>query len=109
VIGTETLTIASIVTPNPPSPAPNVNLSAPLANAYAAGTAVSTTALYQTIAVLIDTYAPIGSWPQIVDNMILQSQTITPTRTDPRRRGRPDTANGSGGCRHPAHGVDGAA
>ena len=40
VIGTETFTIASIVTPNPPSPAPNVNLSAPLANAYAAGTAV---------------------------------------------------------------------
>ena len=97
VIGTETFTIASIVTPAPPAPAPNVNLSGPLVNAYAAGTPVSTTPLYQTIAVLIDTFAPIGSWPQIVDDMILQSQTITPTRTDPRRRDATDTANGSGG------------
>ena len=36
--------------------------------------------------------------PSIVDGMILQSQTLTPTRTDPRRRDATDTvANGSGG------------
>ncbi len=36
----ELATIASIVTPNPPSPAPNVNLAAPLASAHVAGVPV---------------------------------------------------------------------
>ena len=64
VIGTgatqETVWIASIVTPNPPSPAPNVNLATPLVNAQAAGTAVVSTQAYQTIAVRIDTVPPHG-------------------------------------------------
>jgi hypothetical protein len=34
----ETVWIASIVSPNPPSPNPNVSLATPLVNAYAAGT-----------------------------------------------------------------------
>ena len=38
--GQETATIATIVTPAPASPAPNVTLTAPLANAHAAGAAV---------------------------------------------------------------------
>ena len=40
--------------------------------------------------------------------MILQSQTITPTRTDPRRRDPTDVANGSGGSAIRRMEVDGA-
>ena len=182
--GQETATIATIVTPAPPSPAPNVTLTAPLANAHAAGVAVAGTALYNTIALLIDTKGPMATWatqattlqpntatvgapaaapgdtqlrlasttgrvagellqldqganaelvtiesiitptppapgtnvvltgavtkthlsgsavylPSIVGGMILQSQTLTPLRTDPRLRDATDTvSNGAGG------------
>jgi type 1 glutamine amidotransferase len=94
--GQETATIASIVTPNPAAPAPNLLLTAPLANQHAAAAPVLLD--YQTVAVRIDTVAPVAAWPQIVDGTILQSQTLTPTRTDPRRRDPADTANGSGGA-----------
>ncbi len=181
----ETATIETIVTPAPASPAPNVTLTAPLANAHAAGVAVAGTALYNTIALLIDTKGPVATWgtqattlqatsatagapaaapgdtqvrlasltgraagdtlqidqgpnaetvkiesvvspappapapnvvlanglekthlvgaavyvPQIVAGKVLQSQTLTPLRTDPRRRDASDTvANGAGGA-----------
>ena len=58
----ETATIATIVTPGSASPAPNVTLTAPLANAHAAGAAVAATALYSTIALLIDTKGPVATW-----------------------------------------------
>jgi type 1 glutamine amidotransferase len=181
----ETVTIASIVTPAPPSPAPNVTLTAPLANAHSAGAAVAGTSFFNTITLLIDTNGPVATWgtqattlqatsatagapaaapgdtqvrlasltgraagdtlqidqganaeivkiasvadpappapaanvvlmsalekthlvgaavyvPSIVDGKILQSQTLTPLRTDPRRRDPSDTvANGAGGA-----------
>lgn len=94
--GQETATIATVVTPNPAAPAPNVLLTAPLASAHAAAAAVLLD--YRTVAVLIDTFAPVAAWPQIVDGTILQSQTLTPTRIDLRRRDPADTANGSGGA-----------
>jgi type 1 glutamine amidotransferase len=183
--GQETATIATIVTPAPGSPAPNVTLTAPLANAHAAGALVAGTALYNTIALLIDTNGPVATWgtqattlqatsatpgapaaapgdtqvrlaslagraagdtlqidqgpnaetvriagvvdpappapaanvvlasalekthlvgaavyvPSIVDGKVLQSQTLTPLRTDPRLRDPSDTvANGAGGA-----------
>ncbi|MDA0182236.1 ThuA domain-containing protein [Solirubrobacter phytolaccae] len=174
--GQETVTIATIVTPAPPSPAPNVTLTTPLANAHAANAAVAGTAFYSTVAVQIDTKAPGAIWgtqpttlgaaaaagdtgvrlastagravgdtlqldqgagaetvkiaslvtpapatgpnvtlagaltkphlsgsavflPSIVDGKILQSQTLTPLRTDPRLRDASDTvANGAGGA-----------
>ncbi len=183
--GQETATIATIVTPAPPSPASNVTLTAPLANAHPAGALVAGTALYNTIALLIDTNGPVATWgtqattlqatsatpgapaaapgatqvrlasltgraagdtlqidqgpnaetvkiasvvdpppaapaanvvltsalekthlvgaavyvPSIVDGKILQSQTLTPLRTDPRLRDPSDTvANGAGGA-----------
>src|SRR4051812_41424944 len=58
----ETATIASLVTPAPAAPAPNVTLTAPLANAHAANAAVAGTALYNTIALLIDTNSPVAIW-----------------------------------------------
>ncbi len=85
----ETVWIASVVSPNPPSPAPNVNLTTPLVNAYAAGTAVVSTQAYQTIAVRIDTVPPTATWPGIVDGKVNQLATLIPTRSDP--------APGSGG------------
>ena len=173
----ETATIATIVTPAPASPAPNVTLTAPLANAHAAGAAVQSVASYNTIAVLIDTHGPVATWatqpttlqaaasagaasvrlasttgrvpgealqidqganaenvtiesivspappapepnvtlssaltkshlsgaavylPAIIDGQVLQSKTLTPLRTDPRRRDVTDTvANGAGGA-----------
>ena len=51
----ETATIATIPTPAPASPAPNVTLTAPLANAHAATAAVAGTPLFNAIALLIDT------------------------------------------------------
>ena len=58
----ETATIATIVTPAPASPAPNVTLTAPLANAHAAGVAVAGRRPYSTIALLIDTNGPVATW-----------------------------------------------
>jgi type 1 glutamine amidotransferase len=60
--GQETATIATIVTPAPAAPAPNVTLTAPLANAHAANAAVVGTQLYNTIAMLIDTNGPLAIW-----------------------------------------------
>ncbi len=60
--GQETATIATIVTPAPAAPAPNVTLTAPLANAHAATAAVAGTATYNTIALLIDTKGPVATW-----------------------------------------------
>lgn len=58
----ETATIETIVTPAPASPAPNVTLTAPLANAHASGALVAGTASYSTIALLIDTKGPLATW-----------------------------------------------
>ena len=60
--GQETATIATIVTPAPASPADNVTLTAPLANAHAAGATVAGTANYNTIALRIDTKGPVAAW-----------------------------------------------
>ena len=60
--GQETATIATIVTPAPAAPAPNVTLTAPLANAHAANATVAGTAPYNTITLLIDTKGPIAVW-----------------------------------------------
>src|SRR4051794_1468175 len=58
--GAEQAVIATIPSPAPASPAPNVTLVAPLANAHAANAAVVST--YNTISSLIDTNAPIAIW-----------------------------------------------
>ena len=58
----ETAKIATIVTPAPPSPAPNVTLTAPLANAHAAAAAVQGIATYLTITLLIDSKGPVATW-----------------------------------------------
>ena len=80
----ETVKIASLVTPAPPSPAPNVNLASPLTKAHAANTAVQAFPQYRTIAVPIDTQAPTASLPAaVVNNRIGHSQIVTPNRTDP--------------------------
>jgi type 1 glutamine amidotransferase len=68
----ETVTIATIVTPAPPSPAPNVTLTTPLAAAHAAGAAVQGIATYLTIGLLLDTNAPIATWA-------VQATTLQPT------------------------------
>src|SRR4051812_2299497 len=84
--GQETATIASVVTPNPAAPAPNVNLTAPLALAHTSGAAVvaqAPTPAYRTVTVAIDTKAPVVSYPSLVDGPITASTTLTPTVTDP--------------------------
>ena len=58
--GQEAATIATIPSPAPASPAPNVTLTAPLANAHAANAAVAST--YNTITSQIDTKGPIAIW-----------------------------------------------
>ena len=96
----ETATIASIITPAPPSPNPNVVLTAPLALAHAAGAAVSATPPFRAIAVPIDTRRPETTFPTVINNRIGHSQTVTPTRTDP--------TPGSGGTAIRAAELDGA-
>ena len=84
--GQETATIASIVTPNPAAPAPNVTLTAPLANAHASGAAVvaqAPTPSYRTVTVAIDTKAPVVAYPTLTDGPITASSTLTSTLTDP--------------------------
>ena len=76
--GQETATIATIVTPAPAAPAPNVTLTAPLANAHAASAAVAGTALYNTIALLIDTKGPVAMWGTAATT--LQSAAARPGR-----------------------------
>src|SRR3954447_8019782 len=58
--GAEAATIAAIPSPAPASPAPNVTLAAPLANAHAANAAVAST--YNTITLQIDTKGPVAVW-----------------------------------------------
>ena len=75
----ETVKIASIVDPPPAAPAPNVVLAGALTKAHLSGAAVYV--------------------PQIVDGKIMQSQSLTPLRTDPRLRDPSDTvSNGAGGA-----------
>ncbi len=75
----ETVTIASIVSPAPAAPEPNVTLSSALTKSHLSGAAVFL--------------------PSIIDGQVLQSKTLTPLRTDPRRRDATDTvANGAGGA-----------
>ena len=74
----ETVQVAAIDAAAP-APAANVTLTAPVQNAHLAGSAVYL--------------------PSIVDGQVLQSKTLTPLRTDPRRRDATDTvANGAGGA-----------
>jgi type 1 glutamine amidotransferase len=84
----ETATIASLVTPAPAAPAPQVNLTAPLANGHAAGVAVVAQGLtpqYRTIPVQIDTVAPNVTFPAVTanNNRAGHSATVTPTKADP--------------------------
>ena len=58
--GQEAATIATIPSPAPASPAPNVTLAAPLASAHAANAAVAST--YNTITLQIDTKGPVAVW-----------------------------------------------
>ena len=78
----ETATIASVPTPAPASPNPNVLLTAPLTNAHAAGAAVSATPPYRTIAVLIDSFAPLPNWATLATT--LQSAAAVPGATEIR-------------------------
>ena len=78
----ETATIASVPTPAPPSPNPNVLLTAPLTIAHAAGAAVSATPPYRTIAVLIDSFAPLPNWATLATT--LQSAAAVPGATEIR-------------------------
>ena len=63
------------MTPAPASPAPNVTLTAPLANAHAASAAVAGTALYNTIALLIDTKGPVATWAHAGDDAAADAAT----------------------------------
>ena len=75
----ETVTIASIVTPAPAAPAPNVTLTSPLTKTHLSGAGVYL--------------------PSIIGGKVLQSQTLTPLRNDPRLRDATDTVtNGAGGA-----------
>src|SRR3954454_5436337 len=58
--GAEQAVIATIPSPAPATPLPNVTLVAPLANAHAANAAVAST--YNTITSQIDTNGPIAIW-----------------------------------------------
>ena len=91
----ETATIATIVTPAPPSPAPNVTLTAPLANAHAAGVAVAGIATYHTIALLIDTQGPGGDVGDAGDDAAAQ-------HGDRGRTGRHRATRSSGSRARPA-------
>src|SRR3954451_8333149 len=84
--GQEIATIASIVTPAPAAPNPNVTLTAPLANAHAAGVAVvaqAPTPAYRTVTVAIDTKAPVVAYPTLTSGPITTSTLLTSTLTDP--------------------------
>src|SRR3954470_18764285 len=81
----ETATIASVIAPNPAAPNPNVNLTAPLTLAHAAGVAVvaqAPTPAYRTVTVAIDTKAPVVTYPALVDGPITATSVLTPTLTD---------------------------
>ena len=93
----ETVKIATIVTPAPASPAPNVTLATPLTKAHAAAAAVAAFPPFRSINVMIDTTPPTATFPaaSVVNNRIGHGVApITPTRTDPPH---PAGGNGSGG------------
>ncbi len=81
----ETVRIASIVSPAPASPAPNVTLQSPLQFDHAAATVIRPFGQYLDFAIRIDTKAPTATWPNGVgaNNRIGHgAANITPTRTD---------------------------
>ena len=94
----ETVRIASIPSPAPASPAPNVTLQSPLQYDHAAATVVQPFTQYRNFPIQIDTKAPTAAWPAGVatNNRIGHgAANITPTRTDPSRRlGQPGRARG---------------
>ena len=81
----ETVKIASIITPAPASPNPNITISPALTKAHAANAAIQAFPPYRTIAVPIDTQLPTSAWPAtVVNNRVGHGLApITPTRTDP--------------------------
>src|SRR5262245_25642331 len=94
----ELIQIASIPSPAPASPAPNILLVAPLTKAHpttSPGNGVFPT--FRTITVQFDDQPPVAAWNGVVADKILQSATLTATLSDPRRQFPGDTANGSGG------------
>ncbi len=81
-------------------PAPNVVLQSPLKKDHSNMSQNGVFTTYRTVAVLIDSLPPVAAWPAIVDDKIMQSQTLTPTLSDPRRQTQRgyDMASGSGGA-----------
>jgi len=82
----ETVRIASIPSPAPASPAPNVTLQSPLQYDHAAATVVQPFTQFRNFPIQIDTKAPTATWPTGVatNNRIGHgAANITPTRTDP--------------------------
>jgi type 1 glutamine amidotransferase len=80
----ETVYIASIPTPAPASPNPNVLLTTPLTNAHAAAATVVANPPFRQIAVSLDTRAPSATLPASVVNFhVGHSVSVNPTRTDP--------------------------
>ena len=74
----EIVKIASVDSPAPAAPAPNVTLTAALTKNHISGVSVYV--------------------PQVVDGKILQSQTLTPSFADPRLQDPTDTVStGAGG------------
>ena len=75
----EVVKIATVISPAPAAPAANVTLTSALAKDHLSG---------------VQVYVP-----QVVEGKILQSQSLTPLRTDPRLRDATDTvSNGAGGA-----------
>jgi type 1 glutamine amidotransferase len=81
----ETVTIATIITPAPASPNPNVTLTAPLTKAHAANAAIQVTPFYRSINIMIDTRPGTAVWPaSVVNNRVGHGLApISPTRSDP--------------------------
>ncbi len=85
----ETVKIATILSPPPAAPAANVTFTSALTKNHLNGVAVYV--------------------PQVVDGKILQSQSLTPLRTDPRLNDPTDTvSNGAGGSAPRRMTLDGA-
>jgi type 1 glutamine amidotransferase len=102
VLGTganqELVTIDHVVPDiSPDSPAPNVMLQTPLKKDHSNMSQNGVFTTYRTVAVLIDSMPPVAAWPVVLDGKVMQSQTLTPALSDPRRQSPNDTANGSGG------------
>jgi type 1 glutamine amidotransferase len=81
----ETVRIATIITPAPGSPNPNVTLASPLTKAHAANAAIQIFPQFRTINVQIDTRPATATMPAtVVNNRVGHGLApITPTRTDP--------------------------